>query len=373
MTQKSYVDTNPKYWDEYTNLQRVKHELIREYLNGWLPKLGNWAGRIVYIDTHAGRGTHLEGELGSPLVALRTFLDHNARDRILKRSEVVFWFIERDENNLNSLNKEISSLGKLPSNVEVYSESGDCFSILRDLIESLKAEGSQLSPTFVFVDPYGFNVPGDVLRELMEFPRVELFVNVMWRELNMGLAQGDEKPGMEARLNSIFDGPSWRSNITSEDFDVRVEQTIDTFKEMLQAKWATDIRMLGDNNRTRYILVHYTNHDAGRDLMKDCLWKVCPGGNFCVKKEHDSNQLLLFSKELDEEPDLDSLKEWVCEKLHERPRRWKEFHGLIRPLIWRVPHVNEAIRNLRKAGVITASEHEGRFTIKANPLLSLVQ
>ena len=369
MRQKSYVDENRKYWTEYTNLQRVKHELIREYLNGWLPKLGNWAGRIVYIDTHAGRGTHLQGELGSPLVALKTFLNHNARDRILKRSQVVFWFIERDENNLNSLNNEMSGLGKLPSNVKVHSESGDCFSILRDLIESLKSEENQLAPAFVFVDPYGFNVPGDVLRELMQFPRVELFVNVIWRELNMGLHQGDEKPGMATRLNSIFNGPSWRSNITSDDFDVRIEQTIDTFKEMLQARWATDIRMLGDNNKTRYILAHYTKHDAGRDLMKDCLWKVCRDGDFCARKMDNPDQLLLIS----EDPDLDPLKEWVCEKLRERPHRWQEFHKLIRPLIWRDTHVNEAISNLRKDKVITASDYKGRCSPSANPLLSLAQ
>ena len=367
MTQESFVDTNPEYWDEYTNPQRVKHKLIRRYLNGWLPKLGYWAGRIVYIDTHAGRGTHRQGELGSPLVALKTFLDHGARDQILERSEVVFWFIEGDEDNLKSLDKEIDRF-QLPSNVEVYSESGDCFPILRDLIESLKSEGKQLAPAFIFVDPYGFSVPGNVLRELMQFPRVELFVNVIWRELNMALAQGDKHPGMADRLDSIFGGPSWRSNITSKDFDVRVEQTIDTFKEMLQAKWATDIRMLGDNNMTRYILVHYTNHPAGRDLMKDCVWKVCPDGDFCARKMDNSDQLRLFS----EGPDLDSLKEWVCEKLDERPHRWKEFHGLIRHLIWRVPHVNEAIGNLRKDGVITVSD-ERCFTIKANPLLSLVQ
>ena len=369
MTQESFVDTNPKYWDEHTNLQRVKHELIREYLNGWLPKLGYSAGRIVYIDTHAGRGTHLQGELGSPLVALKTFLEHNHRDRILERSQVIFWFIERDEENLKSLNKERGRFGELPSNVEVHSESGDCFPILRNLIEFLKSKRKQLAPAFVFVDPYGFGVPGDVLRELMQFPRVELFVNVIWRDLNMALAQGDKHPGMADRLDSIFGGPSWRSKITSKDFDVRVEQTIDTFKEMLQAKWATDIRMLGDNNRTRYILVHYTNHPAGRDLMKDCVWKVCPDGDFSARKMDNSDQLLLFS----EGPDLDSLKEWVCEQLRERPHRWQEFHELIRPLIWQKSHVNKIISNLRKDKVITASKYEGRFTIKANPLLSLVQ
>ena len=369
MTQKSYVDTNPGYWAEYTNLQRVKHELIREYLNGWLPKLGYWAGRIVYIDTHAGRGTHHQGELGSPLVALKTFLNHGHRDRILKHSEVIFWFIEHDRENFECLTQEIEKIGKLPSNVEVHPVIGDCFSILRELIESLQSEGSQLAPAFIFVDPYGFGVPGSVLRELMQLKRVELFVNIIWRELNMALAQGNNSPGMADRLNSIFDGPSWRSKITSDDFDMRAGQTIDTFKEMLGAEWATPIHMLGDNETTRYILAHYTNHNDGRDLMKDCVWKVCPDGNFYVRKFDNPHQLLLFSKG----PDFDSLKEWVCNKLHDRPHRWQELHELIRPLIWRVPHVNKAISGLKKDGVITASEYEGRCTPNANPLLSLVQ
>ncbi len=36
-------DQRPEYWAEYTNLQRVKHDLIRMYLGGWLAKLGHWA------------------------------------------------------------------------------------------------------------------------------------------------------------------------------------------------------------------------------------------------------------------------------------------------------------------------------------------
>lgn len=33
-------DTNPKYWREYSNIQQVKHDLIRHYLGGWYAKLG---------------------------------------------------------------------------------------------------------------------------------------------------------------------------------------------------------------------------------------------------------------------------------------------------------------------------------------------
>ena len=92
-------DSSPQYWDEYTNLQYTKHMLIREYLKGWFPKLGFWSGRVVYLDTHAGRGEHKQGQAGSPIVALETLLQHSFRDRILRNSEARFFFIEHDAKN----------------------------------------------------------------------------------------------------------------------------------------------------------------------------------------------------------------------------------------------------------------------------------
>src|SRR3989441_11006134 len=100
------ADPNPAYWDQYGPFQRVKHDLIRCYLSGWYPKLGFWAGRVLYVDTHAGRGKYETGDPGSPLVALRTFLDHRSRPALLARSEFNFLFIERDPENLASLRAE---------------------------------------------------------------------------------------------------------------------------------------------------------------------------------------------------------------------------------------------------------------------------
>ena len=123
-------DTNPQYWREYTNLQHVKHQLIREYLNGWFPKLGFWSGRIVYLDTHAGRGKHETGERGSPVIAIETLLAHSFRDRILEKSEVHFFLIEHDPENVEALRKEVEILGKLPERVHVRISCDDCFSKL---------------------------------------------------------------------------------------------------------------------------------------------------------------------------------------------------------------------------------------------------
>src|SRR3954466_8975524 len=116
MTPKA--DPNPKYWLEYSNLQRVKHDLIRFYLGGWFPKLGSWAGRVSYFDTHAGRGSYATGELGSPLVALDTLLSHSYKNQLLQKSESRFFFMERDAANAASLKTELKER-VLPKRVHV--------------------------------------------------------------------------------------------------------------------------------------------------------------------------------------------------------------------------------------------------------------
>ena len=84
MTRRS--DPNPAYWEQYGPFQHVKHELIRCYLNGWYPKLGTWARRVLYVDTHAGRGRYESGDPGLPVIALQTLLRHSyAREEHMAR------------------------------------------------------------------------------------------------------------------------------------------------------------------------------------------------------------------------------------------------------------------------------------------------
>ena len=53
-----------------------KHLVLRHYLNAWLPILGSWNGRIVFLDGFAGPGEYKGGEDGSPIVALKAFAEH---------------------------------------------------------------------------------------------------------------------------------------------------------------------------------------------------------------------------------------------------------------------------------------------------------
>jgi three-Cys-motif partner protein len=362
-------DRHPEYWDEYTNLQRVKHDLIHHYLNGWFPKLGLWAGRILYIDTHAGRGKHRTGDLGSPLVALTTLLSHRGRDRILSASEVRFVFIEIDEHNLEQLQSEVERLGTLPKGAIIEVHAGEAFQVLQDAVSTLRETGQSLAPAFVFVDPYGFKIPCAVLRDLMTFEHVELFVTMIWRELDMAIAQADDPGGMAETVDLVFGGSGWRSRIVGPTFEDRARQAADLLREQIGAKWATHFRMLGDNNATRYLLLHLTNHDAGRDLMKEVMWKINPEGGFHARKSDNPDQEVLILPK----PDLAPLRRWILGQLEQGPVRWQEFAARVRHELWLPKHLNQSLHTLRREGAITAPGPEGRFSSTANPLIRLAK
>jgi len=379
MGAKAFQDPRPSYWENVTNLQRVKHELIRCYLGGWFAKLGYTTRRVIYFDTHAGRGEYRDGRSGSPLVALETLLGHAHRDALLRRCEFRFQFLELDADNAALLRNSVDGLKPLPQGIAVDVEAEDYEEVLEALVASMRGGG--VTPSFFFVDPYTFCLPGHLLHELMSFSRVEVFVNIIWRQLDMAIQGELRKPTSTKQaenLDKIFDGSVWRKELSADvlsDFEARALRAAGLFQRMTGARWATPIRMLGKNRATKYVLLHLSNHDRGRDLMKDCLWKVCPDGEFVAHQATDWNQQVLITPE----PDLAQLKRWVVEQLRQRPRRWAGLSEAIRPTLWRTTHLNEVIRSMRKDGMrrpakrpcVIATDYEGRFSQKADPLLSL--
>ena len=89
----------------------------------------------------------------------------------------------------------------------------------------------------------------------MSAGRVELFIKVIWRELDMAVQQRPEPgQGMARTLDGIFDGSEWRTEITAPDVAERMNQAVRLLARKVGARWWT------------------TNHDKGRDLIKDCIW-----------------------------------------------------------------------------------------------------
>ena len=84
---------------------RAKHEILRRYLEAWVPilTLGGFP-KVLYVDGYAGPGVYSGGELGSPIIALRAALAHSARIR----GQVHFLFVEKNQERAGVLNEQVN-------------------------------------------------------------------------------------------------------------------------------------------------------------------------------------------------------------------------------------------------------------------------
>ena len=343
-----FLDPQRDHWLDYGPFQRMKHDLIRRYLEGWFPKLGFWSGRVVYFDTHAGRGAYAGDNPGSPVVALRTLLGHTARDRLLDNSDFQFVFLERDEENASRLREEIQREGELPRGIAVDIGCDDAFGALRREVSSLRSAGQQMASAFLFVDPYGFSLPGNLLSEILEFGRVELFVNVMWRELDMAICQQPPPGhGQADLLDRLFRGDCWRE-IGGESMVDRADTAAELLATQIGAEWWTHVRMVPGGQAVRFFLLHLTNHDAGRDLMKECVWGLCPDGSMNVRRSENPDQFFL----VEPEPDLAPLAEWVLARLECGPVPTASLKEELLSTVWLRKHLRQVQAELGERGQI---------------------
>ena len=69
-----------------------KHLVLKNYMGAWLPIMSRWNERILFIDAFAGPGEYSGGEPGSPVIAIRSLIDHSAKGKM--QNEINYLFIE---------------------------------------------------------------------------------------------------------------------------------------------------------------------------------------------------------------------------------------------------------------------------------------
>ncbi len=330
-------------------------------MGGWFPILGSWSPRILYVDCHAGRGKHVTGHPGSPLIAIDALLNHRHRAAILKKTEVCFFFIEADRRNKEILEENLAKY-KLPSNVFVDVQCGDFRKVLQSVVDDLSQQKSTMAPAFVFVDPYGFTLPGKLLSQLKAFERCELFITFMWRWIDMAL----KNPALEENMDSLFVTRDWRELRNILDSDERCEAAIRLLKEQLGAKYFTRVKMLGEHSEIKYVLIHATNHSKGRELMLEAVWKMCPTGRFKVRINDNPNQEYLIKPE----PNLEPAKAWMWERFQNRTVRMDNIYAAMddekNGTFYLKKHLHNALREMHSKEQITCPE---KLVFSRNPTI----
>lgn len=354
--------TDENYWSEYNGLQAAKHELLSKYLDGWFPILASFHGRVIYVDCHAGRGSHKTGQKGSPILALQGLRDHQLCHQILDSTEVQFIFFENNLTNYSHLCTEIESLDKLPNNirVDVFPEGYE--KPLRELVDEMNQQNQSLAPSFAFVDPYGFTLSMELLNDLLAFPRCELLINFMYRYVDMAI----HHPAQASNMDSLFGCQDWRELISIEAPREREKSTIELFSRQLQAKFVTHINMVGDNNVLKYVLLHASNHSRGRELMKESMWAVAPDGSFTASERDTPDQLIL----IESEPSLEPLKDLLWRNFTGRQVYMEEIYEWLLHELYLKKHIHQVLREYRNQKIVNFSDYEGRFAFNSNPFVS---
>lgn len=255
----------------------AKHAILRKYLGGWYPKmtLGAYGKkRIGFIDGFCGPGEYRGGAEGSPIIALRTLLEHQARDEMLKAAEFKFLFIDSDPRRLAHLQETAVPRLDLPPQVEVLYAKDEFDRNVRTLLDDIESRGSQLAPVFAFIDPFGYSdIPMTTVERIARNGNSEVFVTFMTEFVNRFL----EHPSTEheRRLDELFGTTTWRALANEAE---RAEALSDFYLERLgeRAAYTWSFRMFGERNRALYDLMFSTNHLAGLKQMKSAMWKVDP-------------------------------------------------------------------------------------------------
>jgi three-Cys-motif partner protein len=267
----------------------AKHQILRKYLDAWLPILGTYNKRIVYVDGFAGPGRYTGGEPGSPIVALEAALTHQAK----LPGELVFLFIEKSADRAEHLEGEIAKL-QLTASFKVQVERGSFADKLGKTLDELDSTSSQIAPTFALIDPFGFSgIPYALIQRLLSKNKCEVLVTVMVDSINRWLEHPDEN--IKAHIVETF-GTDEAIRIAEGTGD-RVTELKHLYHRQLNkaAKFVRYFEMRDRDNRLVYYLFFASNNSIGHLKMKEAMWKVDPMGDFSFSDSTDPSQPLLFN------------------------------------------------------------------------------
>lgn len=265
--------------DNVWNLEphtRAKHEILRRYLNAWFPilKIVNPSG-LNYIDGFAGPGIYSRGEDGSPVIAMKSALNHR-----LPLPRISFIFIEKDISTAVKLESVLrAQFPNLPSNIGYEVHNGEFAEIITRILDDIDRQSMTIAPTFTFVDPFGYSgFPMTVLDRLMKQNATELLITFMASRIRRFL-----DPMHENAMDHLYCSTDWRKARGMNgkaQIDFLLQLYIECLKSRTPAKHVMSFEMADNNGNTIYHLIFATKHPKGCDVMKEAMWRVDPSGTY---------------------------------------------------------------------------------------------
>ena len=297
-----------------------KHLVLEHYMGAWLPIMSRWNGRVLFIDAFAGPGEYSGGEQGSPVIAIRSLIDHRAKGQM--QSEINYLFIENDSARCERLAQVLDGLnGQLPPNCKYEIVNSTFDETLTDVLDNIDEQKARLAPAFVMIDPFGVSgTPMSVIGRILENPKSEVYISFMYRDIN----RFKKHPNFEKHLDQLFGCSEWRQGIDMPEGKERKDFFYHLYSDQLKENGSKHVVKfeLYEGNQLVYAIFFGTKNLEGCDKMKQAIWKVAPFGNFKFRGSQ-LGQLTLG----DSVVDFSQLEEALQEQF--RSKGWQKIETVI--------------------------------------------
>ncbi len=329
----------------------AKIDIVREYLKAWLPKLATAYDEVVYFDGFSGPGKYLGGEEGSPIIALRTTLEHKSLKNF---KSIRFIFVEKDPCRLAQLESTVKEFS-LPDNVYVQFYEGEFAEAFSRVLAHMKGQGRRTTPTFLFIDPFGIKgIKLSDLKTFMQNDTCEFFMNYNIESIQRFC----EQENLSKHLTLLYGSDSWQDCLSIKDLRERSLCLHEIFEAELSkfAKYVWRFSMYDSRNKLTYFLFFGTNSIVGLEVMKAAMWKVAPTGSFSFRAR-DKGQVNLFEKN----PDIETLAQEIFIEFKEQQPSIDEIENfVIKGTNYKKTHTRKALKELEKEAKIQVVSHNKR-------------
>jgi len=290
----------PTIW-EGTAHTFAKHQILDTYLKAWMPIMsrqsrlrGASETELLFVDGFAGPGSYTGGQDGSPVLALKSVLNHSHEFYV----PVHFFFIEQDKERYNALtniiNKYKEQMGKSPRIKSITIKQDDCETVLNKHLDNLQNAGKKPGPALFFLDQFGYSdISMNLIARIMSQPLCEVFSYLNWDHMNRFITDQSKWPS----ITKAFGGSEWQKVLTLE-LPERPAFMLKTYraalKEKANSKYVWHFAMCDSNNKLLYWLFFCTNNLRGLEEMKRAMYKVDQTGGFRFSDSDNPCQLSIF-------------------------------------------------------------------------------
>lgn len=296
-----------------SGVTRTKHSIFKQYLQWWLPHVVHSYGNACILDGFAGPGEYIEGDYGSPLIALNTLYTTLPPTQ---HHKVQLFCIEKSQRRTTHLRKLIAKAYPqfTAQKNRLYRISQSMFEATVDAyLHELQPFNENIIPTLAFIDPFGFkDIPFVLLTNLMKQTNCDLLLTFMYEEINRFLTHPHKS--IQHHFDRLFGTDQWRLLTTYENReDLICNLYIQQIKQATNVKYACKFRMRNGNNGTDYFLFFFTSHLDHLTQMKHIFWEIDPrfGSNFNENDQH-ALQFTLF------DPDYTQYREALVQQFSNR-------------------------------------------------------